>query len=81
MSQIPIELTALLQGSGITLIVGYLGIKELMNIIRKRNGRDDRNKWRDIVDSHEKRLSSIETKQNSMDGKLDLIISKLISKN
>jgi len=81
MNQIPIDLTALMQGSGITLIIGYLGFKELLNIMRKRNGTDDRNRWKDLFDSHEKRLGSIETKQGVMDSKLDLIISKLISKN
>lgn len=81
MSEISIDISSLMQSSGITLILMYLGTKEFLNIARRRNGSDDRTKWRDIIDLHEKRLSSIETKQTSMDGKLDLIISRLITKN
>jgi len=62
----------LLQGSGITAIVVYLGFKEFVNRMRSKNGDDDRIKWKDLFNGHEARLIAIETK-------LDLILTKLIN--
>ena len=62
----------ILQGSGITAIIVYLGVKEFMGRIRTRNGNDDRVTWKELFNGHEKRLIAIETK-------LDLILDKLIN--
>lgn len=62
----------ILQGSGISAIIIYLGAKEFMSRMRTRNGQDDRIKWKELFNGHEKRLIAIETK-------LDLILNKLIN--
>ena len=72
------DLSGILQGSGISAIIVYLGAKELMSRMNgKRNG-NDRTKWKTMFESHEARLDSIENTQKSMDRKLDMILSSLI---
>ena len=67
-----------LQSSGIAGIASYLFIKEWLSR-RGKNG-DDRERWKGLFAQHDKRLTAIEAHQESMNGKLDIIITSLIKK-